>query len=74
MEVMNCPHCGEYVFIEEINCGIFRHGFDKNTLEQLPPHAPKNICDQIDKIYGCGKPFRVLMKDNKHFIEICDYI
>ena len=69
--VFNCPHCQEYVFIEEINCGIFRHGFYKTTLMQIPPHLPKVECDQLaGLIYGCGKPFKI--ENSK--IEECDYI
>ena len=26
MPILLCPHCQEYIIIEKINCGIFRHG------------------------------------------------
>ena len=24
--IFKCPHCEEYIIIEKLNCGIFRHG------------------------------------------------
>lgn len=70
---INCPHCNIYLFIEELNCGIFRCGIYKSTFQPIPPHLPKNDCDELLKqnlIYGCSKPFRII--DNK--VLICDYI
>lgn len=75
--ILQCPHCHEYVIIEEINCGIFRHGFFKTNNEQINPHAQKDECDNyiiFNLIYGCGKPFKIIFIDNKYNIEICDYI
>ena len=23
--ILICPHCNEFIIIEQINCGIFRH-------------------------------------------------
>ena len=74
--VLVCPHCKEYIIIEQLNCGIFRHGVLKNG-RQMEPHAPKQMCDHYienNLIYGCGKPFRIICKDNKFEIEICEYI
>lgn len=78
--IVNCPHCHMYVLIESINCGIFRHGQLKNdklgTIE-LNPHESKEICELLiseDKIYGCGKPFRIYYKDSELIVEKCDYI
>jgi len=78
-EILECPHCKDFVYInhKEVNCGIFRHGVFKNNNQQMDPHSPKSLCDDVkekDLIWGCGKPFRVYVKDNKHHIEICDYI
>ena len=59
--ILKCPHCNEYVIIEKINCAIFRHGIFKNNLQQIDPHALKELCDffiQNNLIYGCGKPFK----------------
>lgn len=61
-----CPNCGEYIIIEQINCAIFRHGVYKHTMCQINPHAPKAECDELkekDLIYGCGKPFRIVKKE-----------
>ena len=83
-----CPHCNTWVLIEEINCAIFRHGVDKNTGFQIPPHLDKNTCEKLFEkgvIFGCGKPFKVIPNqsynsesksdDNYKWIgEPCDYI
>ena len=74
---VKCPHCGEYIIIEEINCAIFRHGIYKTNFEQINPHLPKKQCDElINKklIYGCGKPFRIEKNNNLWVGIICDYI
>lgn len=74
---VTCPHCNGNVIIEQINCAIFRHGVFKNNGEQINPHLSKNECDRLvesNLIYGCGKPFRVLFKNNILEAEICDYI
>ena len=75
--ILKCPHCDEYIIIEKLNCGIFRHGQLISNGKQIEPHTPKNICDYYilnNLIYGCGKPFRILLIDNKFVIEICEYI
>jgi len=75
--IVVCPHCKEFIIIQEINCGIFRHGtlHDGNQIE---PHAPKEQCDAyvIQKvIYGCGRPFKIVKKDDQTFEAVaCDYI
>jgi hypothetical protein len=61
--IVKCPHCDEFVIIEKLNCGIFRHGIIKSTLKQMEPHLPKDKCDQLKErnlIFGCGKPFQIL--------------
>ena len=75
--IVKCPHCNEIILIEEINCKIFRHGVFKNNLKQIDPHLSKEKCDLLinnKEIYGCGKPFRIIQKDNVWISEICDYI
>ena len=75
--ILKCPHCNEYVIIEKINCAIFRHGIFKNNLQQIDPHALKELCDffiQNNLIYGCGKPFKVVFKNDNYETEICEYI
>ena len=75
--ILTCPHCKDYIIIRKINCGIFRHGVLKNNGKQINPHSTKDMCDYYireNKIYGCGKPFRILFIDNKFDIKICDYI
>ncbi len=75
--ILKCPHCNELLIIEKINCAIFRHGIMKKNLKQIDPHSLKELCDYFvnnDLIYGCGKPFRIVFKDNNLETEICDYI
>jgi len=71
-----CPHCDLFlvVYHSELNCRIFRHGVYKHDMSQVNPHLDKVSCDKLreeDKIYGCGKPFRV---NSLNQIEICGYI
>jgi hypothetical protein len=79
--IITCPHCGENIIIEEINCAIFRHAVIKNTLKQINPHSSKEICDNLllhGLIYGCGKPFRLIKNNNSeesgYIAIVCDYI
>ncbi len=74
-----CPHCNSFVEINvnEINCAIFRHGIFKDTLLQMDPHTPKHMCDKFREynlIYGCGKPFRLIVENNIYTAIKCDYI
>ena len=77
---VTCPHCTKpiMVYVKDINCAIFRHGVYKETGLQIDPHAPKKVCDalaQQGKIYGCGKPFKLVRKDSVMYIaEACEYI
>ncbi len=86
--VVLCPHCNVWILIEEINCAIFRHAVNKHTFIQIPPHLPKQFCEQLlekGEIFGCCKPFKVVPNpsydpssksdDNYKWIgEPCDYI
>ena len=75
---LSCPHCNLFVHIEQINCGIFRHGVFKINGTQINPHASKESCDfyvKNDLILGCGKPFKIIQNQDDTFIAvICDYI
>lgn len=71
---IECPHCQQLIWIEQLNCRIFRHGVFKNSYEQIPPHSSKQDCDNWSEqnlIYGCGKPFKI-QEDGA--VVICDYI
>lgn len=77
--IFKCPSCYTdiIVFSNEINCGIFRHGIYKHNYEQIDPHASKEICDELvnqNKIFGCGKPFRILTNNDNYIIEKCSYV
>ena len=76
---INCPHCKQVIEVlkSQFNCKIFRHGVFKDTYTQIDPHLPKVQCDKLvaqNKIYGCGKPFRLVIEGDKFKTEICDYI
>jgi hypothetical protein len=77
--IFECQWCDELIIVHknEINCGIFRHGVYKNSLEQINPHLNKLECDNLsleNKIYGCGKPFKIVREIDFYFIMKCDYI
>jgi len=77
VEPIFCPHCKEPVLIEQLNCGIFRHGIIKKTLTQMNPHATIEECKHLfynELIYGCGKPFKIEKNGNEIKVEICEYI
>jgi len=78
MDPIPCPNCQEFIIIEQLNCGIFRHGVLKKSGKQMNPHASKKVCDNYAKrkmIIGCGKPFKVYKDTEGEIkIEICDYI
>lgn len=71
--LVECPHCEVLIEILEVNCGIFRCGIFKVNGEQVPPHLPKDACDDLkDKnhIWGCCRPFQYV--DGK--VKPCDYL
>ena len=75
--IIKCPHCNEFIIIEQINCAIFRHGILKKNLKQIDSHSLKELCEyfvQNNLIYGCGKPFKIVLKNNNYETEICEYI
>lgn len=76
--IIICPHCQNYVIIQELNCCIFRHGTFKHNGNQIDPHTPKALCDQYietNAIYGCGKPFKILIDTSGNYnAVVCDYI
>ena len=75
--IIECPHCKGTVVIEQLNCKIFRHGTFKKDGKQMNPHETKEKCDKFVKdelIHGCGKPFKVISKENEYISVECDYI
>jgi hypothetical protein len=75
--IIECPHCKAFIIIKELNCKIFRHGIYKNNYEQVNPHAPKDVCDELvnnELVYGCCKPFQIIEENGKYNAVICDYI
>ena len=77
--VFSCPHCEQPILIyeNEINCMIFRHAVFKETMEQVDPHASKEMLDLLvmeNKVYGCGKPFRLIRNEGSFLIVECGYV
>lgn len=76
--VIECPHCKEFVLIEVTNCCIFRHGVLKETGIQIDPHSSLELCTHYvdnNKIYGCGKPFQLVLNDKQEVVAVvCGYI
>jgi hypothetical protein len=73
--IVQCPHCLDYVFIESINCGIFRHAVFKHNLEPIPPHSSFEECIRLQHLtFGCGKPFKIQQNNQGFIITKCDYI
>ncbi len=75
--IITCPHCNEPVIIEQLNCGIFRHGQYKNSNRQVSPHMSKDKCLKLldeKKVVGCMGPFRVVNDNNEWKAIVCDYI
>ncbi len=79
--IVVCPHCNEYIIIEQLNCKIFRHGILKINMKQIDPHSSKEQCNSFINnklIYGCGRPFKLVesMIENKkvYTTEVCEYI
>lgn len=76
--VVECPHCKEFILIEETNCCIFRHGVLKENGVQINPHSSIELCTYYitnNKIHGCGKPFKLVKNDRQEVVAIvCDYV
>lgn len=76
--VVECPHCKEYVLIEQTNCRIFRHGVLKSNGAQIDPHSNIELCTYYitnNKIHGCGKPFQLVENEQHEVVAIvCGYI
>jgi hypothetical protein len=77
-KIITCPNCNNYVIISELNCCIFRCAIYKKTNEQIDPHLSEEKCNILiknDLIYGCGKPFQIIIQDDETLIvKKCDYI
>ena len=75
--VYHCPYedCKllSFVYKHEINCGVFRCGYNKLINQQVPQHSSKTECDILrndPNIIGCVRPYRLDVK----IPIICDYI
>jgi len=73
-DIIECPHCKITIFVEALNCRIFRCGIKKSNGTQIDPHLKQTSCEYLYNnglIYGCGKPFHIDMSGNP---IPCDYI
>jgi len=64
--IITCPNCKDYIIIEKLNCGIFRHAIFKENGNQVHPHLPKSECETLLKenlVIGCCKPFQIIQKN-----------
>jgi hypothetical protein len=75
---ISCPHCLQFVEIEQINCGIFRHAVFKSSGQQVPPHLSKEECVkllELNEVFGCCKPFRLVQSNDNSYVAVeCGYI
>jgi hypothetical protein len=76
--ILECPHCGINVGISSTdnNCGIYRCGI-KADLTQISPHASKIECDTYINqglLFGCAKPYKTTISNNKVILVRCEYI
>ena len=64
-------------FFNSVKIGVLNVQRCKNNRKQIEPHSSKELCDHYIRhklIYGCGKPFQIIINDDNFIIEICDYI
>lgn len=72
---LECPRCNISieVLMCQLNCRIFRCGVYKHNMEQINPHAPLSVCEELvkqDLIYGCGQAFKIL---DDMSVVVCEY-
>ena len=63
------------VYKNELNCHIFRCGYNKTNNQQIPQHLQRIECDKLrydTDIIGCARPYR--FEVNAITPIICDYI
>ena len=73
----HCPNLKKERKLQDLveNLQGLRNKFDILVISHTP--ISKEICDKAvaeNLIYGCGKPFKIILKDDKFIIEVCDYI
>jgi hypothetical protein len=76
-----CPHCQCQIIVNvnDIHCGIFRHGAYPDG-QPIDPHLNESSCIQLrtlPNIQGCIKPFRITKHDQNgttYHINTCGYI
>jgi hypothetical protein len=90
--VLSCLHCEKdnegkedkdkksekiLIYLDEINCTIYRHAYYIKNMKQIGPHTKKEECDRLVReklVFGCAKPFKIVKKEGIYCIEICGYI
>lgn len=76
-----CPHCRGSIELlnTELACRILRHGTFKQSGAQIPQHLPEAMCNELvaqNKIWGCGKPIKIVQDttSGQEVCVACDYI
>ncbi len=77
--IYKCPHCDMHCItaIGDLNCRIFRHGYNIITNAQINPHAPQAECElhaNDPNTKGCCKPFQIVSVGSVYYVEKCEYI
>lgn len=75
--LFECPHCSQLVqvLLQQINCKIFRHAVYKQNMVQVNPHMREEDCKKLgDTVYGCTKPFQLVVMGDSFVVEKCEYI
>ena len=76
-ELVNHQHASYKQFIEKDIGDVIRQFNTRKLYFNYNPHANKYLCDYYiynNLIYGCGKPFKIIVNGEKLIVEICDYI
>ena len=61
--ILCCPHCNTSIWVESVNCAIFRCGVYKHNGEPIHPHLGEQESIALvkeNKIWGCGNPFQLV--------------
>jgi len=71
-----CPHCGGGIIVspQDVACGIMRHAAFKTNGEPVPPHAPREACEELlskGLVWGCCGPLRY---SGGGVAEACGYV
>lgn len=60
-----CPHCesGVVMLESEIACRRAIHAVLRDSFQQVNPHAPRSLCEQLlkeNKVFGCCRSIEIV--------------